>query len=105
MRVIRACENRRVRWKNDGGWTTEIARDPADIRVGDVVRRTEGSLALVECFARATNTCPLTPACGLKGALREAFDAFFTSLDRWTVADLVAAPRWTAQVYKLGRPA
>lgn len=21
---------RRVRWKNDGGWTTEIARDPAD---------------------------------------------------------------------------
>lgn len=83
----------------------EIARDPADIRVGDVVRRTEGSLALVECFARATNTCPLTPACGLKGALREAFDAFFTSLDRWTVADLVAAPRWTAQVYKLGRPA
>jgi len=30
MRVIRACENRRVRWKNDGGWTTEIARDPAD---------------------------------------------------------------------------
>lgn len=30
MRVIRASENRRVRWKNDGGWTTEIARDPAD---------------------------------------------------------------------------
>jgi len=30
MRVIRASENRRVRWKNDGGWTTEIARDPAE---------------------------------------------------------------------------
>jgi len=30
MRVVSACENRRVRWKNDGGWTTEIARDPAD---------------------------------------------------------------------------
>ena len=29
MRVISASENRRVRWKNDGGWTTEIARDPA----------------------------------------------------------------------------
>lgn len=30
MRVIAASEHRRVRWKNDGGWTTEIARDPAD---------------------------------------------------------------------------
>ena len=30
MRVIPARDNRRVRWKNDGGWTTEIARDPAD---------------------------------------------------------------------------
>lgn len=30
MRLIAASENRRVRWKNDGGWTTEIARSPAD---------------------------------------------------------------------------
>ena len=30
MRVVAASENRRVRWKNDGGWTTEIARDPLD---------------------------------------------------------------------------
>lgn len=29
MRLIPAGESRRVRWKNDGGWTTEIARDPA----------------------------------------------------------------------------
>lgn len=25
---LRASDYRRVRWKNDGGWTTEIARDP-----------------------------------------------------------------------------
>ncbi len=35
MRLIPASESRRVRWKNDGGWTTEIARDPAD---GDAFR-------------------------------------------------------------------
>lgn len=29
MRLIAARESRRVRWKNDGGWTTELARDPA----------------------------------------------------------------------------
>lgn len=29
MHVIPASQQRRVRWKNDGGWTTEIARDPA----------------------------------------------------------------------------
>lgn len=27
MRLIPANENRRVRWKNDGGWTTELACD------------------------------------------------------------------------------
>ncbi len=29
VRLIAAGQNRRTRWKNDGGWTTEIARDPA----------------------------------------------------------------------------
>ena len=28
LRLIPASERRRTRWKNDGGWTTEIARDP-----------------------------------------------------------------------------
>jgi environmental stress-induced protein Ves len=27
--LLRASSYQRVRWKNDGGWTTEIARDPA----------------------------------------------------------------------------
>jgi Rrf2 family nitric oxide-sensitive transcriptional repressor len=45
-----------------GGFT--LARSPEDIRVGDVVRRTESSL-LVVCFDRHTNTWPLAQACGL----------------------------------------
>ena len=79
-----------------------LAQEPQRIRVGDVVRRTEGSLALVECFTRDTNTCPLAPACGLKGVLHEAFDAFFEVLDQWTLADLVAKPRMVARVNGLG---
>ena len=27
--LLRASDYQRVRWKNDGGWTTEIARDPS----------------------------------------------------------------------------
>lgn len=29
MRRLRSADYTRTRWKNDGGWTTEIARDPA----------------------------------------------------------------------------
>ena len=29
MSLLRVSDYQRVRWKNDGGWTTEIARDPA----------------------------------------------------------------------------
>ncbi len=28
VRLIRAGDTRRTRWKNDGGWTTELASDP-----------------------------------------------------------------------------
>lgn len=30
LSLLRTSDYRRTRWKNDGGWTTEIARDPAD---------------------------------------------------------------------------
>jgi Rrf2 family nitric oxide-sensitive transcriptional repressor len=78
-----------------------LATPPDRIRVGEVVRRTEGTLALVECFDRGTNTCPLARACGLKGVLGEAFDAFLAVLDSHSLADLVAQPRWVARVTAL----
>jgi len=81
-----------------------LACAPERISVGDVVRRTEGTLAVVECFDRKTNSCPLTRACGLKGVLGEAFEAFFAVLDRYTIADLVAEPRWVARIVALTPP-
>lgn len=30
LSLLRTSDYRRVRWKNDGGWTTEIAREPAE---------------------------------------------------------------------------
>lgn len=79
-----------------GGFRLALA--PEQICLGDVVRRTEGTLRLVECFDRERSACPLTPACGLKRALGEAFDAFFGTLDRWSLADIIGQPRWAARV-------
>lgn len=71
-----------------------LAKPPEAIIVGDVVRATEESLALVECFSEGEEvTCPIAPACVLAGTLDKALAAFFAVLDRVTLADLVANRR------------
>lgn len=67
----------------------QLARPAATIRIGDVVRRMEGDIHLVECFDAENNKCVVTPACKLKGALFAARKAFFDVLDAMTVADCV----------------
>ena len=66
-----------------------LARPPAQINRGAVVRATESHFNLVECFDRETNTCPIAPVCGLTRALLEARDSFLAVLDRYTLADVL----------------
>ncbi|CAM3719000.1 Rrf2 family transcriptional regulator [Corallococcus sp. ZKHCc1 1396] len=66
-----------------------LAKAPGDIRLGKVVRAAEPDFHLVECFDRERNTCPIAPACGLKGVLAEARDAFLATLDKYTLEDLL----------------
>lgn len=66
-----------------------LARAASDIQVGHVVRRMEGNAALVECFPGGAGGCRISPTCRLRGALAEALEAFLTSLDSWSIADLV----------------
>lgn len=68
----------------------ELAHMPEAIGVGAVLRAFEGSLPLAECFDPDANTCPLAGACLFRDALSDAIEAFYTSMDRWTLADLVA---------------
>lgn len=70
-----------------GGVT--LAREPHLIRLGDVVRAAEPNLRLVECFDLATNTCRIEPVCALKGMLGEALETFLTTLNRYTLADIL----------------
>ncbi|HEX8739834.1 MAG TPA: Rrf2 family transcriptional regulator [Casimicrobiaceae bacterium] len=79
------------------GGGMRLARPPSEINVGEVVRGTEESLTLVECFDGSTSRCRIEPACRLKGMLGRALDAFFATLDRYTLADLIApGPRLAA---------
>lgn len=62
---------------------------PADeIVIGEVVRRTESDLALVECFGDQNN-CRLDQGCRLKAVLNRALKKFMAELDGVTLADVV----------------
>lgn len=78
------------------GGGMRLARPPEKINVGEIVRGTEANVTLVECFDKATSDCRIEPACALKGILSRAVDAFFATLDRYTLADLlVTKPKLT----------
>jgi len=74
------------------GGGIRLARSPEEIRIGRLVRATEGGTEIVECFDAATNTCRLNGSCRLKGALAAAMNAFYQSLDCLTLCDLVTGP-------------
>lgn len=74
-----------------GGGIT-LAMRPQDIRVGMVVRRTEGMPPLVECFDKDHNTCAISGACRLSGVFAQALTAFYDALDSHTLGDLVVGP-------------
>lgn len=69
----------------------KLARPMAAIGVGEVARAFEGQVPLAECFAGPRSTCPLSPACRLRHALADAVEAFYSSLDRLTISDLVTS--------------
>lgn len=78
-----------IRGKNGG---LLLRREPDTIVLGELIRRTERDLALVECFSDG-NECVITPACRLKHILTEALDAFLAVLDGYTLEDLLGARR------------
>lgn len=75
-----------VRGKGGG---LRLAREPAKIGLGDVVRHTEPDFALAPCLNPGDGSCVILPACVLRHAIEQARDAFLAVLDRYTLADLV----------------
>ncbi len=71
------------------GGGIELARPAEEIGLADVVREMEPSFDMVECFNRATNTCRIVPGCGLKHALQEATKAFLSTLEKYSLSDVI----------------
>ena len=69
-----------------------LAKKPAEINLGAVIRATEDNFNLVECFDRKRNCCVVMPACGLRRPLEQAVSAFLATLDGYTLADAVQNP-------------
>jgi Rrf2 family transcriptional regulator, nitric oxide-sensitive transcriptional repressor len=66
-----------------------LSRPQEQISIGAVLRVFETGAPFAECFDPETNTCPLTDACRFRPALVDALEAFFASMDRLTLKDLL----------------
>lgn len=67
-----------------------LAHPVEKIRVGEVVRLTEGPFDVVECFKPETNICPLISICKLSQTIQAATRAFLEVIDGVTIADIAA---------------
>lgn len=73
----------------DGGY--ELALSPVDIRYGDIIRLTRGSVALVPCASRNAhehcNNCLPEAECRLRGLMLTLRDEMAAMLDKISLAD------------------
>ncbi|GAA1021771.1 HTH-type transcriptional repressor NsrR [Acrocarpospora pleiomorpha] len=79
-----------VEAKRGRGGGLEITSAGRRASVGWLVRELEGPGDVVGC--EDAPPCPLRGACRLRGALREAQEAFYAALDPLTIQDLVSGP-------------
>jgi Rrf2 family transcriptional regulator, nitric oxide-sensitive transcriptional repressor len=95
-RTVQAGYVQGVRGRSGG---LKLARKPQEIGIGEVLRRME-DWRIVECFDPEANRCPIAGGCGLQSILQEALAAYFSVLDRYSLADVVR--RKTLLVQLLG---
>lgn len=76
---------RTVRGRNGG---VMLGKPAGQITIGAVIRASEESFALADCFDEGGHDCPLVANCEYNRILREALGAFFEVLDRYTIADI-----------------
>ena len=65
-----------------------LARKPADISVGEVVRIVEADFAIVECMLDKPSECVFVCKCRLRTVMGRAKAAFLAELDGETLLDI-----------------
>lgn len=97
-----------VRSLRGPGGGLELARDPKQIRIGEIVRGFEGNTHLLECVGSVQRVCVIQPGCRLRSVLAEAERVQMQYLDSVRLADVVEPGRdlitWT-ELDSGGKPA
>ena len=65
-----------------------LAKDPADITLGQIVRLFEGQAELVECISKPEQ-CNMADDCQVRLAWKEATRVLYDKLDSTTISDLM----------------
>jgi len=67
----------------------KLSCEAKNISVGDVVRKIENHLNIVECFDNKSDGCCIVNSCGLKGVIHRATNTFLSELDKSSLADVL----------------
>lgn len=79
------------------GGGIELAKQPADIRIGEVIEAFEGNMHLLDCVS-TENVCAIQSFCKLKGVLAEAERVQLEYLNGVTLADVAPTKRQFARL-------
>lgn len=89
MKVVSFLGNRGYLSSQRGpGGGVRLGREPAQIRLADVILDTEGDMDLLECMTMPVKRLP-TAQRRLRALLQEAVQAFVDSLNGHSLADLL----------------
>lgn len=88
-----------IRGKNGG---IRLAKKAEDINIGKVIRELENHLDAVNC---AKPACQIASCCELKQALALAMEAFLSTMEQYSLADIVhnkpqLIPLWQSELNK-----
>jgi Rrf2 family nitric oxide-sensitive transcriptional repressor len=69
-----------------------LVKRPEDVRLGEVIMRTEPCGGVLACIEDDESDCPIVAVCRLRNVLSQALTEFYRVIDRYTLADLLAQP-------------
>jgi Rrf2 family transcriptional regulator, nitric oxide-sensitive transcriptional repressor len=97
-------KNSFIHTKRGVGGGISLAKPASEIGLAEVVKCTEPSFTIVECFDREKNKCVITSACKLKHLLADALNAFLNELAGHTLADISANSKDVLNLLVLDTP-
>lgn len=80
------------------GGGLQLNAEPEELNIGELVKKLEPNLFIVECFDKANGKCVISPVCQLKNILHEATNNFIQTLEQYTLKDLIKNRKQLSQM-------